>query len=57
MSQGNRTTPKDPISIGHRGRERKLVIAIEDMPEEFIAALGEPVNDPELAALDHLLDA
>ncbi|HYG88014.1 MAG TPA: type II toxin-antitoxin system prevent-host-death family antitoxin [Azospirillum sp.] len=61
-----------PVAITHHGRDRlvlmsasefarlkrrdKQVIAIEEMPEEFIAALREPVDDPELAALDHLLD-
>lgn len=38
------------------GRPDKLVIAIEEMPEEFVAALKEPFEDLELAALDHLLD-
>lgn len=37
-------------------RADKLVIAIEAMPEDFLAALQQPVDDPELAALDHLLD-
>jgi hypothetical protein len=37
-------------------RRDKLVIAIEEMPDEFLAALAQPVQDPELAALDHLLD-
>ena len=34
----------------------KLAIGIGEIPEEFIAALAEPVNDAELAALDHLLE-
>lgn len=63
---------REPVAITHHGRERlvlldaaeyerlkrrdKQVIAIEEMPEEFIAALREPYFDEEQAALDHLLD-
>jgi len=63
---------KGPVAISHHGHDRlvvmaadeyerlkrrdKLAIAIHEMPEEFIAALQQPVDDPELAALDHLLD-
>ena len=63
---------KAPVAISHRGRDRlvvlaadeyerlkrrdRLVLAIEELPEDFIAALGQPVDDPELAALDHLLE-
>jgi hypothetical protein len=36
--------------------EHKLVIAIEEMPDEFIQALSEPYRNDEQAALNHLLD-
>jgi len=61
-----------PIAISHHGRDRlvvlaadeydrlkrrdRLVLAIEEMPDEFIAALRQPLDDPDLAGLDHLLD-
>ncbi|MBF0393791.1 MAG: hypothetical protein HQL38_14025 [Alphaproteobacteria bacterium] len=34
----------------------KMVILIEEMPEDFVAALREPYFDAEQAALDHLMD-
>jgi aminoglycoside/choline kinase family phosphotransferase len=37
-------------------RRNKQAIAINEMPEAFIVALREPVSDPELAALDHLME-
>lgn len=63
---------REPIAITHHGRDRlvvmsaaefdrlkrrdKQVIAIQEMPEAFIAALSVPADDPELAALDYLLE-
>lgn len=63
---------KSPVAISHHGRDRlvvlaadeydrlkrrdRLVLAIEDLPDAFIAALQQSVDDPEMAALDHLLD-
>lgn len=63
---------KEPVSISYHGRERlvilsideferlkrrdKQMIAMQDLPEEFAAALGEPYDDAEQAALDHLMD-
>jgi PHD/YefM family antitoxin component YafN of YafNO toxin-antitoxin module len=60
------------VAISHHGRDRlvvmaadeyerlkqrdRQVIAIEEMPDAFLAALAQPVDDPELAALDVLLD-
>jgi len=62
----------EPVAITHHGRDRlvlmsvtefdrlkrrdRKVIAIEDLPEEFLDVLQNPVNDTEAAALDHLLD-
>jgi len=59
---------REPVAITHHGRDRlvvmtkseydrlkrrdKLVVGIEDIPEEFIAALEEPYHDAEQAALD-----
>lgn len=40
-----------------RLKERdKMVIAIEDIPEEFIAEIQTPYYSGEQAALDYLLD-
>jgi prevent-host-death family protein len=63
---------KEPIAITHHGRQRlvlldiaeyerlkgrdKQVIAIEEMPEIFVAALEEPYYNEEQAALDYLLE-
>lgn len=63
---------KSPVIIRHHGRDRlvvlgteeyerlklrdRLVLATEELPDAFIAALGQPVNDPEMATLDYLLD-
>ncbi|MBC7953557.1 MAG: type II toxin-antitoxin system Phd/YefM family antitoxin [Rhodospirillaceae bacterium] len=63
---------KNPVAISHHGRDRlvvlaadeydrlkrrdRLVLAIEELPDAFIAALQQPVHDPEMAGLDHLLD-
>jgi prevent-host-death family protein len=63
---------QSPVIITAHGRERvallsieeyrrlqrrdKLVIAVEDMPEEFLHALEVPHRDAEQAALDKLLD-
>ncbi len=63
---------KEPVAITHHGRQRlvlldlaeyerlkrrdKQVIAIEELPEEFLEALQKPYFDQEQAALDHLLD-
>jgi PHD/YefM family antitoxin component YafN of YafNO toxin-antitoxin module len=63
---------QEPVAITHHGRDRlvmmsaveferlkrrdKLVIAIEETPEEFIKALQEPYDDVDQAALDSLLD-
>lgn len=63
---------KEPVAVSYHGRDRlvimpideferlkrrdKVVISMEEMPEEFIAAMREPYFDAEQAALDHLLD-
>lgn len=63
---------KEPVSISYHGRDRlvvlsideferlkrrdKQVISMQELPDEFVAALCEPYEDAEQAALDHLLD-
>ncbi|CAA6604672.1 Prevent-host-death protein [Rhodospirillaceae bacterium LM-1] len=63
---------KEPVSISYHGRDRLVVLSIDEferlkrrdrqvismqeLPEEFAAALREPYDDAEQAALDHLLD-
>jgi PHD/YefM family antitoxin component YafN of YafNO toxin-antitoxin module len=63
---------REPVTLSYHGRDRlvmmpldeferlkrrdKLVIAMDEMPEEFIRALNEPYYSAEQAALDHLLD-
>jgi hypothetical protein len=37
-------------------RSERQVISIEELPEEFIAALKEPYDNAEQAALDYLMD-
>ena len=62
---------REPVAISQQGRARfilldiveyerlkgrdKQVVALEEFPEEFIAALREPYFDEEQVALDHLL--
>ncbi|TWB37202.1 type II toxin-antitoxin system Phd/YefM family antitoxin [Nitrospirillum pindoramense] len=62
---------REPVSVTYHGRDRlvilsvdeferlkqrdKMVIAIEEMPEEFLRSLQEPYYDAEQAALDHLM--
>jgi PHD/YefM family antitoxin component YafN of YafNO toxin-antitoxin module len=46
-----------PIDEFERLKRRdKMVIAMEEMPEEFLRALEEPYFDAEQAALDRLMD-
>jgi len=46
-----------PIDEFERLKRRdKMVIALEEMPEEFFTLLKEPYLDDEQAALDHLMD-
>ncbi len=63
---------REPIAISYHGRDRlvmmpideyerlknrdKMLIAMEEMPEDFVLALSEPYHNPEQAALDHLMD-
>ncbi|TAN49832.1 MAG: type II toxin-antitoxin system Phd/YefM family antitoxin [Rhodospirillales bacterium] len=63
---------KEPVSVSYHGRDRlvilpideferlkrrdKQVISMQDLPDEFLAALQEPFENAEQAALDHLLD-
>ncbi len=63
---------REPVAISYHGRDRlvimpidefdrlkrrdKLVIAMEEMPDEFVQALQQPYDNPEQAALDHLMD-
>jgi PHD/YefM family antitoxin component YafN of YafNO toxin-antitoxin module len=63
---------REPVAISYHGRDRlvmlpideferlkrrdKLVIAMEELPEEFIQAMSEPYFDAEQAALDHLME-
>lgn len=63
---------REPVAVSYHGRDRlvimpideferlkrrdKQVIAMEDIPDEFIQALQQPYHDDEQAALDHLLD-
>ncbi len=63
---------REPVAVSYHGRDRlvimtvdeferlkrrdKMVMAIEEMPEEFIRALHEPYFSAEQAALDRLLD-
>ena len=37
-------------------RQGTLVMDMENMPDEFVAALPHPYDNPEQAAHDHLLD-
>ncbi len=37
-------------------QSERQVISIEELPEEFIAALKEPYDNAEQAALDYLMD-
>jgi hypothetical protein len=54
--------PTDAVANSNSGQARPLRrrhrdgIAVREMPEDFIAALRVPVTDPELAALDFILD-
>ncbi|NIE81437.1 type II toxin-antitoxin system Phd/YefM family antitoxin [Asaia sp. As-1742] len=46
-----------PVDEFERLRRRdRVVVAIEDLPDEFADALSEPYANPAQAALDHLLD-
>ena len=63
---------REPVTVSYHGRDRlvmmsvdeferlkrrdKMVISMEELPEEFIAALQEPYYNAEQAALDHLMD-
>jgi prevent-host-death family protein len=63
---------REPVTVSYHGRDRlvimpideferlkrrdKIVIALEEMPEEFVTLLREPYYDAEQAALDHLMD-
>jgi prevent-host-death family protein len=63
---------REPIEITHHGRPRLVMmstdeyqrlkrrdrqsLATADLPEEFVAALNEPYDDSEQAALNHLMD-
>jgi prevent-host-death family protein len=63
---------REPVTLSYHGRDRlvilsideferlkrrdKAVIAMEEMPEEFVRALEEPHFDAEQAALDWLMD-
>jgi len=63
---------REPVAVSYHGRDRlvilpigeferlkrrdKVAISMEEMPEEFVQALGEPYFDADQAALDHLMD-
>jgi PHD/YefM family antitoxin component YafN of YafNO toxin-antitoxin module len=63
---------REPVAISYHGRDRlvmlpideferlkrrdKQVIAMEELPEEFIQAMSEPYYDAEQAELDHLME-
>ncbi|MBF0333063.1 MAG: type II toxin-antitoxin system Phd/YefM family antitoxin [Alphaproteobacteria bacterium] len=63
---------REPVAVSYHGRDRlvimpideferlksrdKLVIAMDEMPEEFVQALREPYFSEEQAALDSLLE-
>jgi PHD/YefM family antitoxin component YafN of YafNO toxin-antitoxin module len=63
---------REPVAVSYHGRDRlvivsideferlkrrdKMVISMEEMPEEFIRALQEPYSGAEQAALDRLMD-
>jgi len=63
---------REPVAVSYHGRDRlvimpideferlkrrdKMVISMEEMPEEFVQALQEPYVNAEQAALDHLMD-
>jgi len=63
---------REPVAVSYHGRDRlvimpideferlkrrdKMVISLEEMPEEFVQALQEPYVNTEQAALDHLMD-
>lgn len=62
---------REAVAVSYHGRDRlvimpieeferlkrrdKMVIAMNEMPEEFLAQLQEPYHDAEQAALDHLM--
>jgi prevent-host-death family protein len=63
---------REPVVVTYHGRDRlvilpideferlkrrdKLVVSMDELPEEFIQALSEPYYDAEQAALDHLME-
>lgn len=63
---------KEPVSVSYHGRDRLVILSIDeferlkrrdkqvidmrDLPGEFLKAMQEPYENPEQAALDHLLD-
>ncbi len=63
---------REPVAVSYHGRDRlvimpideferlkrrdKMVISMEEMPEEFILALQETYYNAEQAALDRLMD-
>jgi hypothetical protein len=63
---------REPVSISYHGRDRlvmlpieeferlkrrdKQIIAMDELPDEFVQAMSQPYYDAEQAALDHLLD-
>lgn len=63
---------REPVSITHHGRDRlvlmsaeeyarlkardRLSLAVEELPDDLVAALAEPYHDDDQAALDRLLD-
>lgn len=72
VSEVQEAAMREPVAISYHGRDRlvimpiaeferlkrrdKLVISMEEIPEEFIRAMSEPYYDAEQAALDHLME-
>jgi hypothetical protein len=48
--------PVDLDRIGESERREKMVISIEETPEEFIAAMQSQYYDADQAALDRLME-
>ncbi|MEC4593143.1 MULTISPECIES: type II toxin-antitoxin system prevent-host-death family antitoxin [Nitrospirillum] len=72
VAQVQEAALREPVTVSYHGRDRlvilsvdeferlkqrdKMVISMEEMPEEFLRALQEPYYDADQAALDHLMD-
>ena len=72
MAQVQEAALREPVTVNYHGRDRlvimpvdeyerlkrrdKMVISIEEMPQEFVQALQQPYYNAEQADLDHLME-